>query len=132
MELWDCLDFNAIGDAGAFEDHTFPTEYTQIVSDLEQHASEGSVVAVKRSIGALRRTGVGQRWLECPGSALYLAILHSHTNIVDYLLSEGVQISSNHVKCATEKRNKAILGLLVDHGWDINQQIEWSVPPALA
>ena len=123
MDISNCLDFfNATGDADAFEVHTTSKEHTKIVSDLEQHVTEGRLVAVREAFGALRSTGKDRRWLERPGSAPYLAVIHLHVGIADYLLSEGVKKPSTHVRCAIEKNNEAIIGLFIDHAWDINQQ----------
>lgn len=124
MEILHRLDFGAVVDVGAFDAQPVPAGYTEAVSQMEQDVENGSLPTVKEAFGAVRRTGVDKGRLARPGSALYLAVKHSHVDIVDYLLSESVQISSNHVKSATEEQNTAILELFVDHGWDIDEQME--------
>ena len=133
MEGIEGLEFDSIGGIGdAFGVQATPSDCTWIVSAIEQAAREGRLVAIKEAFAALRRTGVDQNWLQRPGSALFLAVEHTRKDVVDYLLSEGVHISSNPVKVATSKRNVAILELFLNHGGDVNEQTEWSIPPALA
>lgn len=66
------------------------------------------------------------------GRALRLAASNRHTSAVAYLLEQGVPVNSSHVQSATEERNTEVLALYFNGHWDINKEIEWAVPPALA
>ncbi|KAK4895285.1 hypothetical protein LTR27_006628 [Elasticomyces elasticus] len=132
MDILDLFDFDAVAEGDPFEVHTVTPEYTKVVSELEDAIRKGRLVSVKDVFGALRRMGMTQQRVKSSRSFLYLAILHSRVDVAEYLLLEGVEISSLEVQCATEKSDIAALELLVNHGWDINRQIGWFVPPALA
>ncbi|KAK1060518.1 hypothetical protein LTR12_006100 [Friedmanniomyces endolithicus] len=132
MDILDRMDLNAGGDLGEWEAQTVPEGYEELLLELEQCAEEGSLVGVKVAIGALRDIGVDEIGLKYLGHAFYLAVQHSYVDTADYLLSEGAEISSYDGKTAAENKDKAILELLVLYGWDVNQRIAWSIPPALS
>ncbi|KAK1061028.1 hypothetical protein LTR74_011369 [Friedmanniomyces endolithicus] len=132
MDILDRIDFNAVGDIGEWDARTYPEGYEELLLILEQRVEEGSLVPVKAAIGALRGIGVDELGLKYLGTAYSLAVQHSYVDIADYLLSEGAEISSYDGKAAAENKDKAMLELLVLYGWDINQRIAWSIPPALA
>lgn len=133
MDPIEGLDFDSVS-AG---DDAYAVQATSplcllLVSKIEHAASSGNLVAAKEAFTTLSRTDVGSGWLRRPGSALILALHGNHAKVIEYLLSEGVQIGPSHVRLATVKRARAILELFVRYGWDLNTQTEWSVPPALA
>ncbi|KAK0355369.1 hypothetical protein LTR02_006150 [Friedmanniomyces endolithicus] len=133
MDILDRIDINAVGDPG-WEAQTFPTGYEELLLELERCADEGSLVAVKAAIDALREIGIDELGLKYLGYAFYLAVQQSYVDIhvANYLLSEGAEISSYDGKTTAENKDKAMLELLVLYGWDMNQRVSWSVPPALA
>ncbi|KAK0258803.1 hypothetical protein LTS09_006584 [Friedmanniomyces endolithicus] len=132
MDRLDRIDINAVGDPGGWEAQTFPTGYEELLFELERCADEGSLVAVKAAIDALREIGIDELGLRYLGHAFYLAVQHSYVDLAEYLLSEGAEISSYNGRAAAENKDKAMLELLVLYGWDMNQRIAWSIPPALS
>ncbi|KAK0260816.1 hypothetical protein B0A54_16496 [Friedmanniomyces endolithicus] len=102
------------------------------VEQLEVAATAGDLEAVKRTMNKIKRSGDAQSGTLPSGSALMFAVDHGRKDVVDYLLSEGLTVHTTHVKVATINRDTAVLELLFTHGWDINNPIEWCVPPALA
>jgi len=101
------------------------------VEQLEVAATAGDLEAVKRTMNKIKRSGDAQSGTLPSGSALMFAVDHGRKDVVDYLLSEGLTVHTTHVKVATINRDTAVLELLFTHGWDINNPIEWCVPPAL-
>ncbi|KAK0803157.1 hypothetical protein LTR91_015498 [Friedmanniomyces endolithicus] len=132
MDILDRMDLNAGGNLGEWEAQTVPEGYEELLLELEQRAEEGSLLGVKAAIGALRDIGADELGLKYLSHAFYLAVQHSYVDLADYLLSAGAEISSYDGKTAAENKDKATLELLIHHGWDINQRVNWSVPPALA
>lgn len=69
--------------------------------------------------------------IELFGTGLAQAIEIGHIPIVTYLLSRGVPFDLDQIQMAIWTRSQPILGLLIDHGWDINQPIDDEHPPFL-
>lgn len=133
MDPLDQLDFAAVDDIpGMFDYKERPWEHTDLVSNLERASAENDLSAVEHTLHMLRDTQASPKLLSKPGSALQIAIDNGHEEVVQRLLSNGVEISACHVRSATQLRAKAIIQLMLRYGWPINEALGWSDPPALA
>jgi len=109
-----------------------PFEHMQLLGELEKASQDNNLSLVVQTYVGLRRSNARPAVLRQPGSALRLALESKHEDTVKYLLSEGVQVSSSHVRLATEMRAKSIIELFLQYGWPVNERLGWSDPPALA
>ncbi|KAK0308550.1 hypothetical protein LTR01_005179 [Friedmanniomyces endolithicus] len=62
--------------------------------------------------------------------ALSTAVESRRHNIAEYLLRKGAVAEPIHGKSATINRDVAMLELLLQGGWDVNEAIAWNDPPA--
>ncbi|MCJ1405872.1 hypothetical protein MMC11_009102 [Xylographa trunciseda] len=61
--------------------------------------------------------------------ALLAAICQKHPAIVSYLLDNGAKLNRKHVYCAvTDDTPTELFQVLLDHGWDINEQTDHGSP----
>lgn len=116
----------------AFSNNQSPPGARSVVQRLENASREGNLPAVKEAFAELRCLWQGRGNDMRTGRTLLWAIEQEHQNIVAYLLSEDVPPSSHVVRQATLTKNTAILQLLFETAWDINQAPGWEHPPALA
>jgi hypothetical protein len=59
------------------------------------------------------------------------AILHQYPSILSYLFFMRVGEPAFFIKTAIEVRSPAIFQVFLDYGWDINEPLERTMPPAL-
>lgn len=59
------------------------------------------------------------------------AILHRHPSILSYLFSLHVGEPRLYVTTAIQARSSAIFHVFLEYGWDINEPLERTMPPAL-
>jgi len=59
------------------------------------------------------------------------AILHRHPSILSCLFSLRVGEPRLYVKTALQARSSAIFHVFLEYGWDINEPLERTMPPAL-
>jgi len=116
----------------AFSNYQSPPGARSVVQRLENASREGNLPAVKEAFAELRCLWQGRSDDIRTGRTLLWAIEQEHQDIVAYLLSEYVPPSSHEVRQATLTKNTAILQLLFETAWDINQALGWEDPPALA
>jgi hypothetical protein len=64
--------------------------------------------------------------------ALLEAVSHVRTQVVSYLLGQGVPLASVHIDQAIKVQSPAIFDAFLQHGWDINNPLIETQPPALA
>lgn len=130
----DQFDFDATTDDPQLlprEDPVVPA-YDEAISSIEDACAHGELSIVKTKIELLRRSWAGDLAVSYLGRALRPAASNRHTSAVAYLLEQGVPVNSSHVQSATEERNTEVLALFFNGHWDINKEIEWAVPHALA
>ena len=65
------------------------------------------------------------------GNALVAAIEKQNLSAVKFLLGQVVAPHWVSANAALHNRDTTILQLLLDHGWDINEQRDWCEPPLL-
>lgn len=116
----------------AFSNYQSPPGARSVVQRLENASREGNLPAVKEAFAELRCLWQGRGDDMRTGRILLWAIEQEHQEIVAYLLSEDVPPSSHVVRQATLTKNTAILQLLFETAWDINQALGWEDPRALA
>lgn len=73
----------------------------------------------------------GRLWLYLFGESITEAIAHHHTIILSYLFFKRVGEPSLHVRSAIDARSSAIFQVFLDYGWNINEPLERTMPPAL-
>lgn len=129
----DQFDFDATTDDPQLlrEDPVVPA-YDEAISSIEDACAHGKLSIVKTKIELLRRSWADDFAVSYLGRALRPAASNRHTSAVAYLLEQGVPVNSSHVQSATEGRNTEVLALYFNGHWDINKEIDWAVPPALA
>lgn len=65
------------------------------------------------------------------GQALMVAIEKQNLSAVKFLLGQSVAPCWAYANAALKNRDTTILQLLLDYGWDINEQRAWCEPPLL-
>ncbi|TKA82943.1 hypothetical protein B0A55_01301 [Friedmanniomyces simplex] len=103
-----------------------------VIERIEEASARGDLPAVQETFVELQASPAWYFYAKAPGSALFIAIENQRTSIVAFLLERGVTVGPSHGKIATLKRDTGVLELLLDHGWDINAQLEWASPLPLA
>lgn len=127
------FDFGPFDDASpAFDYKEIPHEHLQLITELESAARNKDLSAVTQTYTMLRVSHARASILSQPGSAFTLAVESGSIDTVQYLLSQGVLVSGDHVRTATTMGSRAILQLFLDNGWPINERLGCSYPPALA
>lgn len=128
----DVFDFNAgLGQKVHEPTDPPPPDFDQL-EEIEKAASEGDLSTVRRMFDQLRGTPTGDYWIPRQESSLSNAVWNRHSAVVEYLLSQGTSPKVHLAKVATENNDKAVLELFLRYGWDINEQLGWSLPPVLA
>ncbi|KAL2419226.1 hypothetical protein ABEF95_004985 [Exophiala dermatitidis] len=133
MDVDQIFDFNnSLGTDIA--EATIPLHHSceQAILELEKASSAGDLPTVQRIFNELRGSSDGEHWLTGPGSSLFLAIRNGHKAVVEYLLRQGVSLDINHIQAAIVNKDKRLLELFLEYGWEINKPMEWAVPPPLA
>ncbi|TKA48780.1 hypothetical protein B0A55_13069 [Friedmanniomyces simplex] len=123
--------------SGKVESHLYaapqPAPYCgDVIERIEDASARGDLPAIQEAFLELQDSPSWYFYAKAPGSALFIAIENQRTSIVAFLLKRVVTVGLSHGKIATLKRNIGVLELLLDHGWDINVQLEWASPPPLA
>lgn len=133
MDLLSGFDFDAAEEApDAFNYKEIPHDHMQLLAELEAFCRNKNVTGVKEVYTRLRQSNAWPSTLHQPGCAFYVAVESGCEDTVQYLLSEGVEISANHVRIATAMGAKPIIQLLLKYGWPVNKELGWQDPPALA
>lgn len=126
------LDFNATAPYVPIEPGP-DDSVREIVKRMENATVKGDLALIKDSMADLLRLPRTEKYVSSPGTALYSAIVHQHTQIVTFLLNLNVRFGQNEIKWATRHRDTNTLGLFLEHGWDINAPLlEWAYPPPMA
>lgn len=130
----DQFDFDGVLDTGSphIKDAVPYPDFSDAIARLEDASARGDLSTIRNIQAELRRSAGGDFRGVQPGISLHLAIQNSHKDVITYLLAEGAPVGMDHVHLATLKKDTAILELFLEDGWGINQQLEWSVAPALS
>jgi hypothetical protein len=59
------------------------------------------------------------------------AIRAKDVRIVELLLAKRTLFDLSHVQLAIEMRSIPILQLFFEHGWNINESVDWATPPTI-
>nr|POE89853.1 putative ankyrin repeat protein [Quercus suber] len=130
----DCFDFDAVldpSDSCLFNNRELSAEATSLIYSIEDASEAGNLLAVKKSHARLRQL-VEEKDHVRLGRSLLLAVERQQHDVIAYLLSEGIEHSYYEVKRATLKSDRMTLHMLFEKAWDINQELRWDEPPALA
>lgn len=124
-----------------------PVGPAQVISDAERlHARQirpenpelakaealclaGDVDAATVSVTELLQTGTQSGSLQF---CLLGAVVSRSEDLVRMLLDAGVPVNLMNIKPAIENRSRPILSLFLQHGWDINEEEQWCLPPLLS
>ncbi|KAK0862319.1 hypothetical protein LTR87_016632 [Friedmanniomyces endolithicus] len=125
----DALDFEANWPSEDWDyDRSVDPDAAETITFLEDAIKAGRFDSVQEIFEHPEQHRLSER----PGSALFFAVQLKHHDIVSYLLQHGIKAEVSHAKVATIDRDIPALELLLQHGWAINEPLEWAVPPALA
>lgn len=95
----------------------------------ERLCQAGEVPAAKAEITRLLQKGIEPRNLKW---CLYGAVLNECEDLVSMLLRVGVPWKPPDIKPAVAVKSLSILSLFLLHGWNINEEESFHVPPLLA
>lgn len=114
----------------------FYSEPTQelISSDPSMRVAEAACMAddadrAFASVQDLLDTGTDPRDLQI---CLSRAAQSGHEDVVQMLLSIGVPVYLEAVKPAITKESTRLLSMFLKHGWNINEEEAWCIPPLLS
>lgn len=132
FKLEDVFDFNSgLREGGVPEPRPPPPPKCDQLDEIEKAASEGDLSTIQRIFDQLRGTPAGDYWIPRQTGSLSRAVRNRHTDVVEYLLSQGSSPTVNLAKIATDNNDTAVLELFLKHRWDINEQLGWCDPPVL-
>jgi len=92
----------------------------------------GTVVQIFDDVGKEAPAGKKHPLIQQLRDALLTAVESRRHDIAGYLIRKGVVADPRHGKSATINRDVAMLELLLQGGWDINEAIAWDDPSVLA
>lgn len=99
------------------------------IERAEQACRSGDVHQATLCIGRLRQTGTPVESLQ---TCLLGAVETESHGLVRMLLSAGVPITSLVIEPTLRQNSRPILSMFVEHGWDINEEEAWCIPPWLS
>nr|POE93547.1 hypothetical protein CFP56_19559 [Quercus suber] len=100
---------------------------------LEQAAATGDIKTLQEALLQWQEYGwASNTFREQRGNALYLAIHNRQHETAEYLLQDGLCITSNAVTEAVHLQSIETLDLLLNSDWDVNMQLGLTIPSALA
>lgn len=118
----------AISDVQALRDRQLQPENTEL-ANAETLCYSGNVYAATASITRLLQTGTHVQDLQF---CLLGAVLSGSQDLVRTLLCAGVPASLVNVKPAIKQKSLYMLSLFLQHGWNINEEEDWCIPPLLS
>ncbi|RLM00455.1 hypothetical protein CFD26_106099 [Aspergillus turcosus] len=103
------------------------------VTPLANASASGDFDTVQRILGSyLANRSPESYTLQEFWPVLLTAIAYDRPEIVSYLLDVGIPLSLVHIQQATETKSAAISDVFLRHGWNINEPLSETQPPALA
>ncbi|KAK0981175.1 hypothetical protein LTR91_012032 [Friedmanniomyces endolithicus] len=90
----------------------------------------GTIVQILENVAKETPKGERHPLIQQLRGALSTAVESRRHDIADYLIGKGVIAEPSHGRLATINRDVAMLELLLQGGWDINEKIAWDDPPA--
>lgn len=115
-------------DAKVLHDRQLRPENTEI-ANAEALCRAGDVCAATATITRLLQTGTHAQDLQF---CLLGAVLSRSQGLVQILLGAGVPASLVNVKPAIKQKSLSMLSLFLQHGWNINEEEDWCLPPLLS
>ena len=101
--------------------------------EITEAATVGNLARVQELFADIHQSECKDHWKgrkKCR-SALQYAVRNQHVTTVEYLLGQGIVPNGGNARTAFDKRNMTILGMLQQHGWDINEEISYDQPGLL-
>ena len=97
--------------------------------ETEAACKAGETAHATRCINLLQQAHTPVELLH---SCLTAAVESASEELVELLLSLGVPINSAVITSALQAANTSVLTLFLRHGWDLNHEEAWYVPPWLS
>ncbi|RMZ77450.1 hypothetical protein DV738_g4434, partial [Chaetothyriales sp. CBS 135597] len=104
------------------------------LEQLEEASRHGDLSAVKQILEANWPGGAvpfDQASRQSLRYSVLQAIDHDHHHVVAYLLSHRLSFEREYALRAVQKKSYELMEILLTHGWDINDPLGPSIPPAL-
>ncbi|PPJ52145.1 hypothetical protein CBER1_10991 [Cercospora berteroae] len=96
---------------------------------LEYEVATGDLQIVHERVERLLGRG---RTISKFSGLLGVAITYNRTAVLQYLLEQDVELSSEAAIAAVKRKNYTAMELLLSHGWDINKALSSTQPPVLS
>ena len=133
MGLYHIFDFNSSLECDVFRSTVAPgPNCDHLIRNLERASVAGGLSTVQHIFDELYSTPHGRYWRKGPGCSLFFAVQNRHKEVVAYILPQGSSLDINHVQAAILNKDKDLLQLFLQYGWDINKAMERAIPPPLA
>lgn len=110
------------------QDRQLELENTEL-ANAETLCYSGNVSAATAAITRLLQAGQHASGLQY---CLLGAVLSESQDLVRILLGAGVPASLVNIKPAIKQKSLHILALFLQHGWNINEEEGWYIPPLLS
>ncbi|KAM3414640.1 Caskin-2 [Cercospora zeina] len=117
-----------VSDAQLLRERQLQPENTEI-ANAESLCYAGNVCTATASITRLLQLGTHVQDLQF---CLLGAVLSGSQELVQVLLDAGVPVDLANVKAAIKQKSLAVLSLFLQHGWSINEEEQWCIPPLLS
>lgn len=96
---------------------------------VEATCMAGDADGASAGIQRLLQTGTNPHDIQV---CLTRAVQSGQEDLVQMLLSVGVPVGVGAVKAAIAKESVLLLSLFLKHGWNINEEEAWCIPPLLS
>lgn len=130
------FDFTSESCQSSQPDYTSSSELAQEEARrarLEIAAATGDTKELTQVLWESQEIGqAGDAVLKRPGDALYLSVENGRYSSTEWLLRHGACITTNAVRIAVTRQDTKTLDLLLRNGWNINMQLNLTIPSALA
>lgn len=129
--LGEMPDFEPTEDTGPAygKDMQSPVSLNVHIGAVEALCMADNTDRASAEVQDLLQTGTNPQDLQV---CLRTAAQFGREDLVQMLLSAGVPISLGAIKAAITKDSVAMLSLFLQHGWNINEEEAWCIPPLLS
>ncbi|KAK1092541.1 hypothetical protein LTR48_004147 [Friedmanniomyces endolithicus] len=114
------------------EGRTKQDRFCMQINHAAMDGNLGTVVQIFDDVAKEAPAGKKHPLIQQLRDALLTAVESRRHDIAGYLIRKGVVADPSHGKSATINRDVAMLELLLQGGWDINEAIAWDDPSVLA
>ena len=101
------------------------------VAALEFAVITGDSTTVQSLLSAWPEQSISDETTRALKRFLADAIRARDSRIVELLLTKKIPFGLSHVQLAIEMGSTSILQCLLEHGWNINECVDWVTPPTL-